>query len=666
MVAMVCLFANASRAESDSPAAPLENWEYRWSNSPAAESGDLDWKSLSRWGRWTERQSRRELWLRVQLPDKLQQNSSLFLEKLPAGLEIYLDGKRILIAGVFEDSENFWFRDTGKHRIVKLFPDAAGKTLIFRVWDRNGLNVALSQPTLGMPEQLVLEHFRSNTAYGMLGILFMFGGITCILLAAFLPQRKSWLFLGLLALSFGWISLDRIGIFTLTVDWPYIRTLGTQLALFSFGIWLTAALAELIAVPDLAAWMWRLCYAHIVGFVVTGVLYLAKIVHPDEMLLYGLPLQIASLVVCGVILLAAWRRASRGAMTLLIGVVPLGICIIGGAIASLLFSESNLSRALPVGLAFFLTALAVQLVRRTLGAFEAQVAGAALKHSEARFRALTDNATDMVFLLDSAGRYLFASPSCFAGTGLKQADLYGSRLFDRIHAEDVADVRRRFQELVDNPGTTVVLEYRHRHADGSWSIHEARAANHLREFDVAGLVFNVRDVTQRRRNEEHLRESEARLRAIVGAIPLDSWALDQNGRYIPAPQLSKTLTEWRGSGLVLIVDEDDMVRTVARRFFEQAGFTVQLAEGGQQAIEFVREHGRDVRLILLDMNIPGLSSEETVRELRRLGSASKLLITGGYREEEAADRFAGLEVAGYIRKPWHSQQLMAKVCELLK
>ena len=271
-----------------------------------------------------------------------------------------------------------------------------------------------------------------------------------MILAAFLSQRKSWLFLGLLAICFGWISLDRIGVFSLTFDWPYVRTIGTQLSLFSFGIWLTASLAELIAAPDLAAWMRRLSYAHVAGFVAAALLDLFGLVHPEEMLLYGLPFQLISILACGVILAAAWRRGIRGASTLLIGAVPLGISIVGGAVASLLYSQSNLSLALPVGLAFFLAALAVRLVRRTFDAFEAQVASTALRHSEARFRALTDNAADIVYLLDSAGDSV-CQPVVPDSHGIRQADLYGTTLFDRLHPDDLLKCGGGFKRWSMNP-----------------------------------------------------------------------------------------------------------------------------------------------------------------------------------------------------------------------
>jgi PAS domain S-box-containing protein len=542
-----CLVANSACAQSSQITAPitsLTEWEFRWTgpNAKALENGD-GWTTLSHWGRWTGRKSHQELWLRARLPSELPSNPVLFLERIPAGLEIFVDEKLVFVAGTFEDPNGFWFRDSGRHRLVKLPPDAAGKTVLLRVWDRNGLNVSLSRPLLGTPEELVLAHFRANTAYGMLGILFMFGGLICVTLSSLIGPPRSWLFLGLLALSFGWISLERIGVFSLTVDWPYIRTIGTQLSLFSFGIWLTASLSELIAAPDLALWMRRLSYAHVVGFAVALMLHLARLVHPEEVLLYGLPLQIASILASGVILLAAWRRGSKGALTLLIASIPLGISIIGGAAASLFFSRSNLTLALPIGLAFFLTALAVRLVRRTVDAFESQVAGAALKHSEARFRALTENSADVVFLLDSAGRFLFASPACFAATGCQPAELYGTTLFDRIHADDHAEVRTRFEALSHGSGTDTILEYRYLHADGSWRVHEACASNRLAEFDVAGVVVNIRDVTRRRQDEQNLRESESRLRAVVGALPFDFWAMDSSGRYIL--QDSGSMQSWR-------------------------------------------------------------------------------------------------------------------------
>src|SRR5262245_36357192 len=139
----VGLFGGFTSAYSQppAPAATLNDWEYHWGESSdlAADVGlwsnldrTDDWNSLSRWARWTGRQSHRELWLRTRLPQSLGDRPALFFGRLPAGFEAYVDGKRIFVAGVFEDPSGFWFRDSGKHRLVTLAPDMAGKTLLLR------------------------------------------------------------------------------------------------------------------------------------------------------------------------------------------------------------------------------------------------------------------------------------------------------------------------------------------------------------------------------------------------------------------------------------------------------------------------------------------------------------------------------------------------------
>src|SRR5204863_126308 len=121
-----------------------------------------------------------------------------------------------------------------------------------------------------------------------------------------------------------------------------------------------------------------------------------------------------------IFLARATRRESReNAILVGMGMLPFCLGVTVGAVACSTIDKNALSQALLIGFAFLVTGLTVFAARRTLAAFEAQVAGDAVRHSEARFRALSQNAADMVFLLDAAGRYLFASPSCVDGTGLR-------------------------------------------------------------------------------------------------------------------------------------------------------------------------------------------------------------------------------------------------------
>jgi two-component system, cell cycle sensor histidine kinase and response regulator CckA len=116
---------------------------------------------------------------------------------------------------------------------------------------------------------------------------------------------------------------------------------------------------------------------------------------------------------------------------------------------------------------------------------------------------------------------------------------------------------------------------------------------------------------------------------------------------------------WRGSGLVLLADDEESIRRMGRRLLERAGFEVLVAEDGQQAVELFLENRARIRLVVLDMTMPHLDGEACYRELRRIDSAVKVIMTSGYNEQEVISRFVGKGLAGFVQKPYKPADFLA-------
>jgi CheY-like chemotaxis protein len=132
---------------------------------------------------------------------------------------------------------------------------------------------------------------------------------------------------------------------------------------------------------------------------------------------------------------------------------------------------------------------------------------------------------------------------------------------------------------------------------------------------------------------------------------------------LPAPQASPPTSLALPGGqrrLVLVVDDDETVRTVTRRMLEQGGFSVILAADGSQAIETYRATPA-ISLVIMDMTMPRMDGEECFRELRHLDPTVRVLLTSGYNEQDATERFVGKGLAGFIQKPYRPADLVAKV-----
>jgi two-component system cell cycle sensor histidine kinase/response regulator CckA len=120
-----------------------------------------------------------------------------------------------------------------------------------------------------------------------------------------------------------------------------------------------------------------------------------------------------------------------------------------------------------------------------------------------------------------------------------------------------------------------------------------------------------------------------------------------------------------GAGTVLIVDDEEIVRTAARHTLLRYGYQSIPAQDGEAALQAYKNCSGKVALVLLDLTMPVMSGEETLRQLQMIDPKVKVLLTSGYNEVEAVQRFSGKGLAGFIQKPYTAAALAVKVKEVL-
>jgi len=122
---------------------------------------------------------------------------------------------------------------------------------------------------------------------------------------------------------------------------------------------------------------------------------------------------------------------------------------------------------------------------------------------------------------------------------------------------------------------------------------------------------------------------------------------------------------WHGEGTVLIVDDEETIREVAGLMLEEMGFDVLLAENGLVGVDLYRKHQAEIVAVLLDMTMPKMNGEETFCELRRINPDVTVILSSGYNEQDATQRFLGKGLAAFIQKPYAPEELcniMMEVC----
>jgi PAS domain S-box-containing protein len=132
----------------------------------------------------------------------------------------------------------------------------------------------------------------------------------------------------------------------------------------------------------------------------------------------------------------------------------------------------------------------------------------ALRLSERRFRALVQKSPDVISVFDAEGQVLYQSQSMERILGDKAGARVGESIFDSalVHPDDLDRAREFFVETRTNPGVSVKAELRLRGADGSWRHIEATGKNLLHDLAVGGIAVNYRDISERTRDQQQIRE----------------------------------------------------------------------------------------------------------------------------------------------------------------
>ncbi|HWR53082.1 MAG TPA: PAS domain S-box protein [Bryobacteraceae bacterium] len=126
-------------------------------------------------------------------------------------------------------------------------------------------------------------------------------------------------------------------------------------------------------------------------------------------------------------------------------------------------------------------------------------------------------------------------------------------------------------------------------------------------------------------------------------------------------QCAANLQPVRGTGTVLLIDDEEVVRVTTKTALENLGYQVLLASDGREGIQLFRTARGLVSLVILDMTMPGISGEETMRQLREIKSGIPIMLSSGFSEAEARNRFGNMELAGFLQKPYSLGTLAEKV-----
>jgi signal transduction histidine kinase/ActR/RegA family two-component response regulator len=123
---------------------------------------------------------------------------------------------------------------------------------------------------------------------------------------------------------------------------------------------------------------------------------------------------------------------------------------------------------------------------------------------------------------------------------------------------------------------------------------------------------------------------------------------------------------WRGSGTILVIDDEEDVRLAAQLILEEIGFTVLCAKDGRKGLEVFQEHHPHIRGVLLDLTMPHMSGEHVYSAMRNISPNIPIILSSGYSEEEALKRFSKTGIQAFIQKPYPVESLTKKIQEIVE
>jgi PAS domain S-box-containing protein len=267
-------------------------------------------------------------------------------------------------------------------------------------------------------------------------------------------------------------------------------------------------------------------------------------------------------------------------------------------------------------------------------------------------RSFAENACDLIAELSSDGRLLYVNPSVETHLGYAAKELAGRRVFEFVHPDHLPRTLESLREAVET-GSASRGAHRVRHRDGSWRWLES-TGNPYRTADGERRVIVIsRDVTERFERDE---EPGAVTPALSTELPRETQISDP----------SKVAPEEAGPETILLVEDDDRLRSVVRETLEEEGYAVLQAASGEEALERTANHAGPIHLVLSEVVMPGIDGQELAQRLGASRPRTRVILMSDYAGDGAEPLPKGMRPADFLRKPFTLAALRAKLREILE
>lgn len=120
-----------------------------------------------------------------------------------------------------------------------------------------------------------------------------------------------------------------------------------------------------------------------------------------------------------------------------------------------------------------------------------------------------------------------------------------------------------------------------------------------------------------------------------------------------------------GTGKVLLVDDEEIIRSVGKLMLEEMGYDVLLAKNGKDAVDIFKVHYDDIDVVLMDIIMPVMSGEEAFHLMKEIKNNCKIIMSSGFIKDESSEGLEDLGMEGFIHKPYQHYELSKLLSDVI-
>jgi len=121
----------------------------------------------------------------------------------------------------------------------------------------------------------------------------------------------------------------------------------------------------------------------------------------------------------------------------------------------------------------------------------------------------------------------------------------------------------------------------------------------------------------------------------------------------------------KGTGAILLAEDEDMVSELTKTILERSGYTVLTATNGKEALDLYEKERDRVALVILDLIMPGMGGEQCLEELRKIDPNVKVVVTSGYPINGPTKETIKSLASGFVGKPYNVKKILRAVRDAL-